>query len=303
MRSHDRHNPIDQGHRYNPLRFPILEAREALNLPAGASPREAGDALESLITKAKRLPLGDEQRGNLAAAEKAFIRGDRRELFSPAELEAASESELQAGVIKAIKELWLAVRRIEAFPRYHSREMPGSPAEPLSQDRGAAASGGGSPTAVPALPINPPIAFIRGYLRENGVISPDAQPDREPCEPLRAQLGAHGLRWMWNQTTSSWDPARQDCSNTFFRAGPPYFSAVFSKVARGRTAPLTAPAHALAVECLKISRDRVRSSGDANNPPAEAVLARQHRALYVFLRATAPRNPDPHATGRARPQE
>lgn len=128
MRSQkQRQNDEGRDHRYNPPRFRIEEAREALGLSDDSTGQQAAQALKQLLENTAALPAAMKLSSAHEAVKRAFIPG-KPDLFGPAaELEAQNPEKLLE-VLQSIRDLRSGLERLRAFPRYCSEEMPGTPA-------------------------------------------------------------------------------------------------------------------------------------------------------------------------------
>ncbi len=282
MRSQkQRQNDEGRDHRYNPPRFRIEEAREALGLPDDSTGQQASQALKQLLENTAALPAAMKLSGAHEAVTRAFIPG-KPDLFGPAaELEAQNPEKLRE-VLQAIRDLRSGLERFQAFPRYCSEEMPGTPA---SSSPAAELSQHSLPKRTPSASPAPSLSFgsATAFLAEARFIGPEARPDIPPLHEHTARVRKlHGIEWRWNEESLSWDPRKKNSPQNLFRAGRPYFDDVLRQVATGAAQDLSGPAIALVRSCARLCEEIPRPLTPGVAIP-EHVAAQQRLAFFAFL--------------------
>ena len=287
MRS-QRQQKNDEGrdHRYNPPRFSISEARDALGLSHDVSDQKISQSLKELIENTASLPAAMQLAGAHNAVSRAFI-PCKPDLFGPAaELEAQNRDKLR-DVIDSIRELRSGLERFRAFPRYCSEEMPGSPAGSLvGHSMPQLPADAQSASSLQRRAIDLPSAL--SFLSEHFVIGPSARQDIPPSPELTGRLRAHGLDWRWNGESGSWDPRKMGSRQSLFRAAPLYFDDVHEQIVNGEASHLSAHARALLKVCAELSAEIPRPLAPGVVMP-QGIVNAQRLALYSFFVATEPR--------------
>ena len=285
-----KNSEVALNHRYNPTRFPVSEAKEALGLSSDATDVEAGMAIKALLEKSALLPAAMGLSDAHETVRNAVKLPEAGLFPSFTELEAQNRDKL-AELLHLIRQLDSGVKRFAAFPRYSSQEQPGSPASD-QKDVNA------QPDANHHLSMLASSAServfrqrTRGYfsadvvnefLADNFVIAPNADRHQPPAPELTATLTRHGLEWRWNDHTNSWDPRKLGSRQSLFRAAPIYFEDVRAQVQRGEARFLSSEALTLIESCARLSAYLPRPL-TARSVVDPDILNAQRLALYTLL--------------------